>query len=233
MIDIHTHCLPGIDDGASDVSESIKMLEESRRQGVRLVVATPHCTLHHPMAVSEFLANRERAFSLLEDEIKKTKSTIPIILKGAEVYLDHDISDIDGIEKLCIGNTNYMLVEFSRETVSPMVPEWLYSLNVKGIKPVVAHIDRYFEWEEILNLVSGTDIMFQINADVFLSFFGRRHVKKILEYGFDYIVSSDMHNMEERITRMKEAKKKISRTFPNLTKELLWDNAYEIIKGDL
>ena len=233
MIDIHTHCLPGIDDGASSVSESIKMLEESRKQGVRVVVATPHCALHHPLALDEFMANRKKAYSALNAEMEKSNAELPRIMLGAEVYLDHDISDVDNIEKLCIGSTNYMLVEFSRESISPLVPEWLYSLNVRGIKPIVAHIDRYFEWEEILNLISGTDITFQINADAFLSFFGKRHVKKIIEYGFDYIVSSDMHNMDERVTRMKEAYKRSKRTFPHLTKEMFWDNAYEIIKGDL
>jgi len=233
MIDIHTHCLPGIDDGAADVSESIKMLEESKRQGVRVCVATPHCTLHQPMGLKEFLSDRDRAWNCLKTEIERTKAEVPEILLGAEVYLDHDISDFPELEKLCIGKTNYMLVEFSRESITPMVPEWLYSLTVRGIKPIVAHIDRYFNWEEILNATSGTEIVCQINADNFLSFFGRRHVKRIIEYGFDYIISSDMHNMVDRVTNMKEAYKKSRRMFPALTEEMFWSNAYNILKYDI
>lgn len=233
MIDIHTHCLPGIDDGAADVSESIKMLEESSRQGVKVCVATPHCVLHQPMGLKEFLSDRDRAWNELKAEIERTKAEVPEILLGAEVYLDHDISDFPELEKLCIGETNYMLVEFSRETITPMVPEWLYSLTVRGIKPIVAHIDRYFNWEEILNATAGTEIVCQINADNFLSFFGRRHIKRIIEYGFDYIISSDMHNMDNRVTKMAEAYKKCSRMFPALTEDMFRCNAYNILKGDI
>lgn len=233
MIDIHTHCLPGIDDGAKDAEESIKMLIDSRQQGVRVAVATSHCVLHHPMGLKEFLSDRERAFDKLKKEMGNVEEDLPKILLGAEVYLDHDISDFPNLEKLCIGSTNYMLVEFSRETLSPLIPEWLYALNVRGIKPIVAHIDRYYEWERILEFTPGTEVVYQINAENFLTFFGRRHVKRILEYGNDYIVSSDMHNMDERPSKMKEAYNKSIKLFPTLTKKMFWDNAYEILKRDI
>lgn len=233
MIDIHTHCLPEIDDGAKNVDESVKMLIDSRKQGVRAVVATPHCVLHHPMGLKEFLSDRERAFNKLKTKMENTEEELPKILLGAEVYLDHDISDFPELEKLCIGSTDYMLVEFSRETLSPLIPEWLYALNVRGIKPILAHIDRYYEWEGILNFTAGTEVVYQINAENFLSFFGRRRVKRILEYGCDYIVSSDMHNMDERPTKMKEAYNKSMKLFPTLTSKMFWDNAYEMLKKDI
>ncbi|MBQ7040261.1 MAG: hypothetical protein IJN39_06805 [Clostridia bacterium] len=233
MIDIHTHCLPGLDDGASDVNESMEMLIDSRKQGVRVCVATSHCTLHHPLGLKEFISGRELAWQKLKAKMEQTEAELPKVLLGAEVYLDHDISDFPELEKLCIGTTNYMLVEFSRETMSPLIPDWLYELTVRGIKPIVAHLDRYMEWEDILNLTTGTDIIYQLNADNFMSFFGRRHIKKILEYERNYIISSDMHNTSERASKMHDAYKKSIKMFPSLTKKMFWDIGYEIIKKDI
>lgn len=234
MIDIHTHCLPGLDDGSPDTKTSIEMLAGSRKQGVRACFATPHCVLHHPMGLSEFLHNRERSYKRLLDVVEDTDEKLPKIILGAEVYLDHDISEYEDLEKLCLGNTKYMLLEFSREGINPvMVTEWLYSLTVRGIKPVIAHVERYFEWEEIINRTIGMGYIYQLNAENFLSFFGRRYMKKIIEYGQDYIVASDMHNTADRSSKMREAYQKSLKMFPKLTKSMFWDNAYEIIKEDI
>ena len=65
MIDLHSHFLPDIDDGAKSVEESITMLSNSFLQGVGVCVATPHCILHHENSIKTFLQHREKSFKLL------------------------------------------------------------------------------------------------------------------------------------------------------------------------
>ena len=208
LIDLHSHYLSGIDDGAKNVGESIKMLSDSFRQGVRLSVATPHCTIHRSEDIERFLKIRQHSIERLNSERERKSVTLPGQLYGAEIYLDNNINAYPDIEKLCIGETNLLLVEFPLEKYNHACADWLHSLNLTGIRPVVAHIDRYIFWQEMLNDFQGLDIVYQINAARFLSFSGRRLIKKLLKYHLFYIVSSDMHNMQNRSCNMSDAYKK-------------------------
>ncbi len=205
MIDIHSHCLPSIDDGAKDVETSLKMLAESYSQGVELCVLTPHCVLHQPDSVKKFLDSRRKSFEMLQEKIGQENLQVPALRLGAEVYFDNDISLYEGVEKLCIEGTNLLLVEFPMRGISKMSYDWLYSLTLKGIKPVIAHVDRYRCYNDLINDFSDLDVAFQLNAENFLSFFGRRHLAKILKHEEVFIVSSDMHDLTERPCNMKNA----------------------------
>lgn len=208
LIDLHSHYLSGIDDGAKNVGESIKMLSDSFRQGVRLSVATPHCTIHRSEDIERFLKIRQHSIERLNSERERKSVTLPGQLCGAEIYLDNNINAYPDIEKLCIGETNLLLVEFPLEKYNHACADWLHSLNLTGIRPVVAHIDRYIFWQEMLNDFQGLDIVYQINAARFLSFSGRRLIKKLLKYHLFYVVSSDMHNMQNRSCNMNDAYEK-------------------------
>lgn len=208
LIDLHSHYLSGIDDGAKNVGESIKMLSDSFRQGVRLSVATPHCTIHRSEDIERFLKIRQHSIERLNSERERKSVTLPGQLYGAEIYLDNNINAYPDIEKLCIGETNLLLVEFPLEKYNHACADWLHSLNLTGIRPVVAHIDRYIFWQEMLNDFQGLDIVYQINAARFLSFSGRRLIKKLLKYHLFYVVSSDMHNMQNRSCNMNDAYEK-------------------------
>ena len=77
MIDIHSHILPGIDDGAKTPEVSLKMLTDSFKQGVRVCAATPHAVLHNSDSVEEFLKKRQRSAELLDSFLTGAKNEIP------------------------------------------------------------------------------------------------------------------------------------------------------------
>ena len=205
MIDLHSHALPSIDDGAKNVETSVKMLSESRKQGVEICVLTPHCVLHDGESLEKFFKKRNESFSLLKEAISANPSAFPALRLGAEVYFDNDISQYEGIEKLCIEGTNLLLVEFPMRAINKNSYDWLYSLTLRGIKPVIAHVDRYQFYNDLINDFSDLGVVYQLNAENFLSFFGRRIISKILKNGEEFIVSSDMHNLTDRPCNMKEA----------------------------
>ncbi|MBR4030269.1 MAG: hypothetical protein IKJ06_02600, partial [Clostridia bacterium] len=124
------------------------------------------------------------------------------------------------IKSLCLGNSEYMLLEFPHAGVLPRSFDWIYELTMCGIKPIIAHIERYPERELILNSLTGLDVIYQINASTFLSFSGRYAIRSLLKYDVPYIVSSDMHNNSMRPSKMKEAYTKAKKLFPDICDEL-------------
>lgn len=228
MIDFHSHFLPDIDDGAKSVEESIAMLSDSYLQGVSTCVATPHCVLHHEDSIKNFLRRREKSLNLLTESIQEID--VPKLIMGAEVYFDNDLSECPDIKSLCFGDSPYLLLEFPHTGVLPRSFDWIYELTLCGIRPVIAHIERYPEREMILNSLTELDIIYQINATSFLSFSGRRVIRSLLKHDVPYVVSSDMHNISTRPSKLKDAYIKAKRLFPDICNELFLNSEKLIIK---
>ena len=214
MIDLHTHILPGVDDGAANIEESLEMLRDSFEQGVTLCVATSHVHPTNPDIINSFIKSRNEAYNELMRSCAGEK--VPKIILGAEVHMDRDISDVEGINQLCMGDTDYMLVEFPFMTYPGAgCAEWLYNLNLKGIIPIIAHIDRYTYRDELIDNISGIRLIYQVNNIRMSDMSGRRFIKKLLSTGYMVVMSSDMHNNGIRNCDMKKsydtAKKKMPR----------------------
>lgn len=205
MIDLHAHFLPGIDDGAQRSEESLALLQSAVNQGVTFLAATPHCTLHDTDDLNSFLYNREKAAGHVRKAAEEKGQQLPPFLLGAEVYLDNDISKFDNVESLCIEGTNIMLLEFPTGKITPKTFEWIYELTYRGVHPLIAHLDRYSDWEDKMEGLADIKVDYQLNASVMLSFFGRRLFTKLYARHRGFIISSDMHNTKTRPCNMADA----------------------------
>lgn len=195
--------MPSIDDGAKSKEESLTMLSDSLRQGVTLCVATPHCVLHKEEDLQSFLVKRESSFKQIENDIKK--EGFPRVLLGAEVLIDNDISRFENIELLCIEGSRALLIELGAKGLSKEMSEWIYSLTMKKITPIIAHIERYPDSLKITRELADMSVYYQINASSVLSLTKRRLIKKLLATGKNFLLSSDMHNITSRPSLMKRA----------------------------
>ena len=137
MVDFHSHCLPALDDGAADLNESIAMLSASVQQGVDTVVATPHFYSKQE-SIEQFLSRRKVSFEQLGGHVPDGLT----VLTGAEVLLQEGVSRLD-LRDLCVGDTNYILLEL------PFMPppSWLYdeleSIALgQRLDVILAHADR-------------------------------------------------------------------------------------------
>lgn len=229
MFDLHTHILPGIDDGAQSVEDSLLMLQDSFSQGVRVCALTPHCIIHKKEDIDKFLSNREKSFAELRKALVGNENC-PKLLLGAEIYFDNDINSYEGIEKLCLEGTDYIMLEFPVDRFNPLWAEWIYNLNRKGIKVLVAHVDRYMHWEKMIDDFKGLDVEYQVNASRFISFSDRKLVKRLVEKGYRYIVSSDMHNMKARKCNMRQSYEKAMKKYPEKAVDFFMNNAARITK---
>lgn len=197
MTDFHTHILPRMDDGSESVRESLEMLRLEARQGVDAVALTPH---FYPWKERprEFLARREQSFRLLEPRLP---GDCPEIALGAEVYFFEGISFSEEVPALRLEGTELLLVEmpFERWT-ERAVGELLRLRDREGIRPVLAHVDRYlrFQPRNLWRQLSREGIGMQANAEAFTLWQTRGYAMKMLEQGWITCLGSDCHDLVRR-----------------------------------
>lgn len=229
MIDFHSHVLPRIDDGSKSIEMSLDMLAYSFEQGVNTVVATPHCHLTCEADVEKFLINREASYNTLVNAMKKDSRKFPDIRLGCELRVMDDIPQMNELKPLCIENTDYVLVEMPYKNWTYNHYDFLYAMLLKGMHPIMAHIERFREYKkEFVNLFS-LDLLYQVNADSFISRPFKKFIPTLFENGAVQVIGSDMHNTTSRISRMKSAKEAIISGYGNNRWEMLMQNAHDIL----
>lgn len=204
MVDFHCHCLPGIDDGSRSVEESIKILEMLSGQGINSVVATPHFIANNE-TVDVFLERRQKSYESLSE---KLSDNIPCIRLGAEVEFYEGISNLTGLNKLCIEGTDIILLEMPNVKWTQGVINELYRLvSLGNIQIMLAHIERCLflqDWE-VVDYLLRNDVIMQSNASNFIGFLTKRKACKYLKDNIIHVLGSDSHNITSRPPRIKEA----------------------------
>lgn len=230
-IDFHAHILPGIDDGAADINETRKLLLSQKEQGIDTVVATPHYLKH--TSITEFVKKRDAALELVKREITEP---IPNIVPGAEVELFYGFSKHKrNLERLCIGNTNYILIELPFEFWNEWIYEELYQLSVKHkLRPIVAHLDRYITTIRNISFVEKLlkkDVLIQINAGALLNFSSRNIVKAFLKRDAFTVIGSDCHNSVDRKCEIEKACRVIEKKFGTDVLNRIHENGERILNN--
>ncbi len=137
MIDIHTHLLPGVDDGSPSIDASVEVLRRWERDGVECVVLTPHLTASRAAA-----APIERHRAILDQLRVAAPSTVELRL-GWEIMLDRPGVDLRS-EHLSLGHSSAVLVEFPHMSVPSGATHELFRIRGSGCVPVLAHPERYW-----------------------------------------------------------------------------------------
>lgn len=210
MIDIHTHILPGVDDGSKDVEESIKMLGILSAQGVDTVVATPHFYIEMADAKT-FLEKRNAVAEMLKEKLNSAdfERPRPQIALGAEVQFYNDLHMLDELEKLCIDGTNYILVEMPFIEWTQRTYQVLEQMCVnRDVVPVVAHLERYREFKknpEAAICLKESGALVQINSESLCERSTRRRALKMIKNELVSFIGSDAHNTTTRPPCLEDA----------------------------
>lgn len=197
MIDIHTHILPGMDDGSGSLEESLAMAKESARQGVRLIAATPHfyATQEDP---NSFLRRREKSLALLESAWQEG---FPTLLVGAEVRYFDGISRVEKIAHLTLDHTRILLLEMPFTSWSGrMVDEVVELQRSRGLQVLLAHVERYMKDQDgqVWETFRQNGVWTQCNANFFLRWQTKRKAQALFKKGEIQMLGSDTHNMTTR-----------------------------------
>ena len=198
MIDFHTHILPGMDDGSKSVSESLQMLRLEARQGINMVVLTPHF-YSSENSPEVFLHRRQRAWERLSVSLEEG---FPRLLLGAEVQYFEGIAHMENIRQLSIWGTRLLLLEMPFCSWDERMVQTVLTLQENGeVQPVLAHIDRYLSFNgnsRQLDRLRRHGILMQMNVSAFNGFFARRRTSSMIHKGKVHFFGSDCHNFSTR-----------------------------------
>lgn len=217
-MDIHTHILPGVDDGSSNMDETMKMVDIAYREGIRIIMATPHYGAWNPgYDKSEAVAACRR----VRDRMRGVYPDMNLYI-GNELYYNPGIvEDLKSGKALTLGGTSYALVEFAVDESYKMIYSGLREFIMEGYRPVIAHIERYRYLQNDIDRVKELvelGAYVQINARSFLS--GRvdkRSSKRtswcveLLQNDLVHFIASDCHNCESRSPIMETAVRQMVR----------------------
>lgn len=213
MVDIHSHILWEIDDGAKTKEMSLEMLRQAISGGSKKIVATPHFIRgHYEIDINEL----EKKVDDLRVLAEKNRIDIGIYLGKEVCYTEKILDYYDYGFITTINHSRYMLIEFrNRDFSIEEILDNLYELQIRGIAPVIAHPERYLSFikkPELINKFIQAGYLFQLNANSLLGYFNK-DVKntaiKFLKNDIYSFIGSDAHRDENRNANMQEALKNL------------------------
>lgn len=226
MVDIHSHVIFGVDDGASSIEESLELIKEMIECGVTDLICTPHYRIGLFTTSEEIIKNN---FNLLLEKVKSENLNINLYL-GREVYFKKLI--YESLDSFKINDKKLILIEFSYIN-DPDVEEVLYNIKRLGYSVIIAHVERYnyLTIDDIISLKSK-NVYIQINASTIIGKAGLREKKKafkLIKANVVDFIASDIHY--NRNNYLKKSYDIISKKFgKEMANKLFVTNAKFIIE---
>jgi protein-tyrosine phosphatase len=236
MIDLHTHILPSLDDGAMDDEMTLDMLRTAQNDDISQIVSTPHYICGANNYDTATLFNTYDRINKLKEE-----SNINVeILLGNELFLDeYTLSHLKQNKCLTLNNSKYVLVEFSLIAIPQNAECLLYGLLNAGYIPILAHAERYREViQDTYFLIKFIEMgcLIQVNSTSITGLAGRRITKTAMELilrNMVCVVASDCHSNRGRAPRLKHAYNIVSSRVGKKKADLLFTiNPSKIIKNE-
>jgi protein-tyrosine phosphatase len=228
MLDLHFHCLPGIDDGPSDWNESVALCRAAADEGTATVVATPH-VLRDPW-INADRAERER----LVAELDRRLGGRPRVLPGCEyLYSSHGLELFERAARgegplSGIDGGGYVLVELP-PAVPASIESDFYEISLLGLVPVIAHPERhplFARDPSRLERLVARGALVQLTAGSLLGDFGpgaERASAEFIRSGLAHAVASDAHSLDRRPPRLAEARRLVRRRYGDAAAAALFE----------
>lgn len=237
MVDIHTHIMPALDDGAESMDVSLAMAKTAYEDGVTDIIVTPHCN------IPKLFNNYDSPF--LQDYFENFKrrihqAGIPLNLyRGMEVYATKKIFDLYNTERIItLNNSRYLLVEFDFDENPDWVIYCLEGLLDYGVVPIVAHPERYHFVYDFPNIVyhwTELGCLSQVNRGSILGEFGKNAMKTavaVIDNGLAQFIGSDAHSNDRRNPKLSVAYAVISKNWSkDKADELFCTNPHAVIEN--
>ncbi len=236
MIDIHSHILPGLDDGAPDLDEALLMAQMAVEDGIEAIIATPH------VISGVFDQTRQGIFvAVASMRAALHAAGIPLaILPGAECHLEPDLPQrlADG-QLMTLNDTGrYLLVELPASMVPDYTGKVLYEIQLQGVTPIIAHPERNAEVirrPDVLLEFSKRGILSQVTTASVAGHFGKKVQRTALALcmaGTSQFVASDAHSSRSRTPVLSPASAQLeSAVGKEAAQAMLSDNPARVIAG--
>ena len=212
MIDLHHHCLPGVDDGPRTWDEAVELCGIAAEEGIETIVATPHVLRGRWRRVP-----RAELQERLEELRTRTNDT-PHLLLGSEYFFAHDMVEVlaAGASIIPLGPSRAVLVELASHAVPPMLEQPLHRAQLEGWTIVLAHPERNAVLQsrpELLASLVRLGVRTQVTAASFTGGFGedaQRCAAAWLRAGLLHVIATDAHSAGKRPPRVREARARVA-----------------------
>lgn len=195
--DVHSHILPGIDDGSENIEESIELIRRLQAFGIKRIIATPHIT-------EEVFPNNRKTIEDAYQKLLKALDEEQIdieILYSAEYRLDSNFLEHLNRNELIPFPQNYLLIENSFLQPYWKLDDMIFQLNLAGYKPILAHPERYTYYHSDLSVfdrLQNLGCKFQVNILSLAGCYGKETRKialHLLDKGYISFLATDVHHM--------------------------------------
>lgn len=245
LTEIHYHGLPGLDDGAANTKEALKMLEISYKEGVRRIIFTPHFQQRkYNLSVVE-LDKRYRSLIKEIEEIRQLKimewlGEIELYVGNELYYFTSCVDQLNSGKIKTLAGSDYVLVEFSPKEDFSYIRNGCYELLSNGYFPVLAHVERY---DCLVSSFSKVDeihemgVYLQVNAEAInggSGFRRKQFVHKLLKKEVVSFLSTDAHGTRVRTPHIMKSIDLIHKKYnQDYVEELLYTNSQKLIRNEL
>jgi protein-tyrosine phosphatase len=210
MIDIHSHILPGIDDGSRSIDETLEMLREAEKAGFKEIITTPHYFEGYYEKDEE---TREQLINNVKAQMDIKKISVSLYV-GNEIYITEDTMNNVKLRKASsLNSTKYVLVEFDLNARPMNMMNLIYRILKERCIPILAHPERYTAFQDDFSLISELSemgVLMQCNLGSILGKYGRsarRMVRKMAKEDLIFTFGSDAHRVfQEGYFKKAEAK---------------------------
>jgi len=237
MIDLHTHLLPGIDDGAKSLEEAVQIIKRGKEIGITAICTTPHLSSGFTKDRTEKIMEN---FLRLQERTSREKIGIQLYL-GSEIDLRMNFDSIKRLPFFFINQTQkYLFLELPIGEFPAFTEKILFSLLIEGLSPILAHPERSLGKEsdlERIEKLKDSGILIQLNAGSLIGDFGKKiqkEAKRLLQEDLVDFISSDTHDLNRRpITVMAEAFEKVKNDLGEEKGLMLFEkNPQKILQAD-
>lgn len=234
--DIHTHILPGVDDGAENSLISMEMLKIAWEDGIRRIVLTPH---NKPMRHNVRPLSMQRMTDELSMKALQQGMEFEFLLGNEFYYRSELLEVLDAYRGCTMAGSSYVLIEFGPMDDFEYIRNGVYQVLSGGFKPIVAHVERYQCIQRKTGYVEDLKEMgayIQVNAGSVMGHYGfgtKQVTRKLLKQELIDFVASDAHDTERRAPKLSECAKYIAKKFgEKFMQQLFFENPQKLIADE-
>lgn len=232
MIDMHSHILPGVDDGAQNIEDTKNLIREAKEAGYQGIIVTPHYAKH---AYEKNVSEIDEVFKNVCNEIKDIK-----LYRGNEIYLSYQISDLIKERKVTtINNSRYVLFEIPLQDGKNVdMKKIIFDLVENGYTPILAHPERYDFVQKNPDIVRewiDLGVLIQSNMASIIGLYGKEAKKTItyfLENRMIHFLGSDTHRVNTIYKEVPRILEELKKYISNETiEELTYTNIVSVLEN--
>ncbi len=232
FLDMHSHILPGVDDGAKDLETAIVLLEMLKEQGVSDVIATPHFYPDIDNA-EDFAKLVQNAYNQLKNA--RAHKDLPRVFLACELRYFSGMGKSHAIKQFVLKGTNYLLLElpYGAPITKGVLQDITDIYERQGLLPILAHIERYSKvsgFKKLLELIDNGVALAHINAGAVTAKETVKICEKLIKKGYISYLASDTHSPERRPPQIKQALEIITDRLGKPAANRLIDNSNQLLE---